>query len=227
MHGRREQRLGTAIGHHGIQDQTRHSRRVLDGVPLGNVRAVGDTVDRHRRRSQRLAQVIKVRDCVRRAEELTVRTERDGTPFDGSHHGHGEIARAQFLLQLGTLQGAGSGAALIEHDDAVSRLQRCQPGGERSGVRHTRLTRAAGEQQQNPSARPRRGLDRHPQRQRAGRTVRPVQRHLQRRAGEGGCVRTRRGARELGSRSRRRRRELRSRARARRRGDRCGPGAGR
>jgi hypothetical protein len=63
---------------------------------------------------------------------------------------HGEVGRAHLVLELGTLQGAGPGTPLVEHDDALPGAHLGEPREDPGRGGGATLTRPAGEEHHRP-----------------------------------------------------------------------------
>jgi len=179
VHRRLGERLGCVVGQDGDQDDLRDPVRVRDRVPLGDVRAVRDSVHRGRVGAESRAQLVQIGDRVRGAVETAVRPDRRGAVRHRLRGGHGQVGSAHLLLKLGALQRGGASSPLVDQHHPVVRQGGRDLAAEPGGERDTSLAGPTGEQQQDVG-RGRLVLDGHRQVERAPVGAVVVERHAQR-----------------------------------------------
>jgi hypothetical protein len=172
-----------------VEHQLGHVPRMAERITLGHVRAVGDPVQHHGARAERLPQRVDVGDRVHGRVEAPVRPDDVGALAHRRRRRHGDIGTAHGLLQRRAVDGAElAGPALVEHDEPVVVEQRREAGSDPRDERDAGLAGAAGQEEQDAARRagvvP--GRDLEPQRARNVPAV--IQRHGQHRAGEPGCT---------------------------------------
>ena len=137
----------------GVEHESLHAIGVSERVPLADVRAVRDAVERPAVDAERAAERLHVGDDVVRAEELSARTQLPRARADGARRRPPEIGAAHLGLQRGTVERPGAGASLVVDDDSVVVQLGAEDLRDARQRRHAGLARAAGDQEQHAARR--------------------------------------------------------------------------
>ena len=166
----------------GVEHESLHAIGMGERVPLADVRAVRDAVERPAVDAERAAQRLHVGDDVVRAEELPPCSQLPGARADGGRRRRPEIGAAHLGLQRGTVERPGAGASLVVDDDPVVVQLGAEDLRDARQRRHAGLARAAGDQEQHAARRAHVVGGRDGEPQRPSLPPRVVERHGERRA---------------------------------------------
>ena len=137
----------------GVEHESLHAIGMGERVPLADVRAVRDAVERPAVDAERAAERLHVGDDVVRAEELPPCSQLPGARADGRRRRRPEIGAAHLGLQRGTVERPGAGASLVVDDDPVVVQLGAEDLRDARQRRHAGLARAAGDQEQHAARR--------------------------------------------------------------------------